>query len=41
MPTKKLSAKIEGMDCPACANKIEEAVSKLEGVVDALSLIHI
>jgi len=35
MPTKKLSAKIEGMDCPACANKIEEAVSKLEGVVDA------
>ena len=35
MPTKRLSAKIEGMDCPACANKIEEAVSKLEGVVDA------
>lgn len=29
------SWKIDGMDCPSCARKIETAVNKVEGVVDA------
>lgn len=35
MQRKQLSARIEGMDCPACAVKIEETLSKLQGVLDA------
>jgi len=34
MPIKQLSARIEGMDCPACAVKIEKTLSKLQGVMD-------
>ncbi|KJY85164.1 zinc ABC transporter ATPase [Vibrio galatheae] len=29
------SWKIEGMDCPSCAKKIETAVNRIDGVVDA------
>jgi len=32
MKTKQLSLRIEGMDCPACAEKIEESMAKLGGV---------
>ena len=29
---KKVSMKIEGMSCSACANRIERIVNKLDGV---------
>jgi Cu+-exporting ATPase len=32
MKTKQLSLRIEGMDCPACVEKIEKSMAKLEGV---------
>jgi Cu+-exporting ATPase len=32
--TNTIELDIEGMDCPACAKKIEKSVSKLEGISD-------
>lgn len=30
--TKKISMKIEGMSCSSCANRLEKAINKLEGI---------
>ncbi len=33
--TRKLSFKINGMDCPACAVRIQNALLRKEGVISA------
>ena len=37
----KKKFKLQDLDCANCAAKMEEAIKKIEGVSDALSLIHI
>ncbi|SFI61967.1 heavy metal translocating P-type ATPase [Thermoflavimicrobium dichotomicum] len=35
MPTKQISIQIAGMTCAACANRIEKALSRMDGVMEA------
>ena len=38
METEKITFALSGVDCPACAGKVETAVQRLDGVLDVTPL---